>query len=503
MNNNTRSEPPVPDTSASSAAASASWGELFDRRNIWRALALTGGVALHAINVHIVTTILPSVVRDIGGLDYYAWNITLFVAASIVGSALTSKLLDLLGARPTYLLALLVFVAGSLICAAAPQMLWMLAGRSVQGLGGGLLAALGYALIRVVFAPRLWSRAVALVSGMWGIATLLGPAVGGIFAESGNWRLAFWALLPVALLQALIVTMQLRGRGTAPVTGGSLPAFRIALLTASVLAIALAGQVQEPLWQIGGIVIGVLLAVWMARLDSRMRRAGATTVFPKGTYQPGSVMGKLFACVALLTIATTTEIFVPYFLQVIHGQPPLLAGYMTAAMAGGWSAASLISSGRSGASADRMVRSGPLIMAMALLALGVLLPQPPDLSPLLPWLQVLALAGAGLGVGLGWPHLLTRVLQSAERGEENLASSSITTAQLYAMAVGAALAGVAANGAGLVQPGGVEGAQMAARWLFAVFAAAPLLAAWLTRGLSRQLARSSAAQRSRTVEQGR
>jgi MFS family permease len=181
----------------------------------------------------------------------------------------------------------------------------------------------------------------------------------------------------------------------------------------------------------------------------------------------------------------------------------LLAGYMTAAMAGGWSAASLISSGRSGASADRMVRSGPLIMTMALLALGVLLPQPPDLSPLLPWLQVLALAGAGLGVGLGWPHLLTRVLQSAERGEENLASSSITTAQLYAMAVGAALAGVVANGAGLVQPGGVEGAQMAARWLFAVFAAAPLLAAWLTRGLSRQLARSSAAQRSRTVEQGR
>ncbi|WP_167735688.1 MFS transporter, partial [Herbaspirillum sp. 3C11] len=169
-----------------------SWSELLTGRNLLRSVALTGGVALHAINVHIVTTILPSVVRDIGGLAYYAWNITLFVVASIVGSALTSKLLDKLGPRRAYLLGLAVFTLGSVLCATALSMPWMLAGRSVQGLGGGLLAALGYALIPVLFEQRLWSRAVALESGMWGVATLLGPAVGGLFAAGGAWRLAFW-----------------------------------------------------------------------------------------------------------------------------------------------------------------------------------------------------------------------------------------------------------------------------------------------------------------------
>ncbi|MDH1146949.1 MFS transporter, partial [Pseudomonas mosselii] len=76
----------------------------------------------------------------------------------------------------------------------------------------------------------------------------------------------------------------------------------------------------------------------------------------------------------------------------------------------------------------------------------------------------------------GWPHLLTRVLQAARPGEENLASASITTVQLYATALAAALAGLVANGAGLVEPGGEQGARQAALWLFAVFACAPLLA---------------------------
>ena len=198
--------------------ASAAWG-IFGVL----ALALMGGVALHAINVHIVTTVLPSVVQDIGGLDWYAWNTTLFVVASIVGAALSVWLLAVLGQRGACVAALTVFAVGSAGCALATSMPWMLAGRSVQGLGGGTLAALSYALIRVVFEPRLWPRAVALVSGMWGVATLCGPALGGLFAQSGHWRWAFWTLLPVALLQGLLVVGQLQPMGERESSVGSTP----------------------------------------------------------------------------------------------------------------------------------------------------------------------------------------------------------------------------------------------------------------------------------------
>src|SRR5450830_1967284 len=210
--------------------ASASWGELLSGGNAWRALALTGGVALHAINVHIVTTILPSVVQEFGDLDYYAWNITLFVAASIFGATLTSKLLDVLGARHTYLLALLIFSLGSSLCALAPGMFWLLGGRSVQGMGGGLLTSLSYALIQQIFVQRLWPRAVAPVSGMWGLATLLGPAVGGLFAQGGSWRWAFWSLLPVAAWQALLVMRQLPARPVALAAKHGVPWLKIILL---------------------------------------------------------------------------------------------------------------------------------------------------------------------------------------------------------------------------------------------------------------------------------
>ncbi|KOQ56133.1 MFS transporter, partial [Achromobacter xylosoxidans] len=116
-----------------------SWADLLRGRNALRSIALAGGVALHAINIYVVTTILPTIIREIGGLTYYAWNTTLFVAASIVGSALSAKLIDRLGPRLAYLLALAVFSAGAIACALAPSMPALLLGRTVQGLGGGVL----------------------------------------------------------------------------------------------------------------------------------------------------------------------------------------------------------------------------------------------------------------------------------------------------------------------------------------------------------------------------
>src|SRR5690606_1987027 len=184
------------------------WSELLSGRNGLRSLALAGGVAVHAINVYMVTTILPSAVRDIGGLAYYAWNMTLFVAASIFGSAVTPQLLSKTGPRRALLWAIGVFALGSMVCAIAPSMPSMLFGRSIQGLGGGLLLGLSYSCVRLLFEERLWSRAMVLVSSMWGVATLAGPAIGGVFAQWGYWRGAFWSMVPISVALAVLVLTQ-------------------------------------------------------------------------------------------------------------------------------------------------------------------------------------------------------------------------------------------------------------------------------------------------------
>ncbi|MES2027093.1 MAG: MFS transporter [Pseudomonadota bacterium] len=463
----------------------ATWGALLRGQNGLRALALTGGVALHAINVHIVTTVLPSVVREIGGLDWYAWNTTLFMVASIIGAAFSVRLLAALGPRSSYLSALLIFTVGSAVCAMASSMPMMLAGRSIQGLGGGFLAALSYGLIRVVFEAPLWPRAIALVSGMWGISTLCGPAVGGLFAEAGHWRWAFWTLLPIALAQASLVAVQLRPENLATVprakTAPPVPLQQIALLTVSVLAIAAGSLSPVLLWQTVGVGVGLLLGAATIFCE---RRASVHMLPTRGT-ELSTPLGAVYASIALLLIGIMTEIFVPYFLQTLHGHAPLTAGYLTAAMAAGWSVGSLLSSGHNNAGAARMLRAGPTLCTISLIALAILIPFDLGLHVhLRTTLCAIALAGVGAGVGIGWPHLVTRVLTLAPHGEESTASAAVTTVQLYGMAVGAAIAGLVVNAAGIGSPGGVVGAQSAAVWLFASFAFAPALAALLARRIT-------------------
>lgn len=460
----------------------SNWAALLSGANGVRSLALAGGVVLHAINVYIATTILPSVVEDIGGIDYYAWNTTLFVAASILGSALSARLLGRLGPRGAYLVASLVFAGGALACAFAPSMPVMLVGRLVQGLGGGFLFALSYAMIRLVFDERLWPRAMALVSGMWGVATLVGPAVGGVFAELGIWRAAFWSLIPVAGLFAVLAAAVLPGRSTDRVEPTPLPITQLWLLTAAVLSVS-AGSVSSTLpLNLLGLAAAALFTGLLIITESRARHR----LLPAGAFRLTTALGALYATMALLAVAVTSgEIFVPLFLQVLHHRSPLVAGYLAALMAAGWTLGSIASASITGANVRRAILAGPTLGVVGMLALALLMPgeSPGDAQTLVPICVALVLIG--LGVGLAWPHLLTRVFQVAPAGEQDLASASITTVQLFATAFGAALAGMVANIAGLTEPGGIEGTASAAVWLFGVFALAPVVGVLIARRVVR------------------
>lgn len=471
----------------SASQNSASWSELLWGRNGLRSIALAGGVALHAVNVYIVATILPSVVQDIGGLPYYAWNMTLFVVASILSSALSPKSLDAFGPRHSFLLAIVVFALGTALCAGAPSMGWMLVGRTFQGLGGGLLLGLSYSSVRIVFDERLWPKAMALLSSMWGVATLAGPAIGGIFAEAGLWRWAFWAVLPVAAFLALLVQTQIAaGKRSSSGAAVKVPMAQIGVMVVSVLVVSIASLTYVVGWNALGLALGVLIGFGVPLLDKR----GPVRLMPRGAYAIAG-LGSIYACVALLSVGITVEIFVPYFLQVLHGHSPLIAGYLSALMSAGWTLGAVTSSGRGPAAAARFMRAGPIVSCASLAALAVLIPLPlPDYGPSAVWWVVLPLVGVGLGIGMCWPHLLTQVFRMSPAGQENMASSAIITVQLYAMALGATLGGMVTNAAGFIDPGGVPGTRTASLAMFVVFALAPGVAALLVGNVVRARNRS-------------
>ena len=233
-------------SSTSITADDASWLDLFRGANALRVLVLAAGVALHAINLYLTTTILPSVVDDIGGVAFYAWNTTLFIVASITGAAVAAQVIQHLGPRGAYLLGAMVFGGGSALCALAPTMQVLLVGRMLQGLGGGVLLSAPYVLMRSVLPEPLWPRALALLSGMWGIATLLGPAVGGIFAQYATWRLAFWSLVVLIALAAAAAVVVLKPAAPQAERPTPVPTRQLVLLAVAVEVASWASVSDSP-----------------------------------------------------------------------------------------------------------------------------------------------------------------------------------------------------------------------------------------------------------------
>ncbi|CDG23304.1 Putative major facilitator superfamily transporter [Xenorhabdus poinarii G6] len=448
------------------------WRDLFSSKNAPSAIVLSLGIVLMAANTLIAITILPSVVKDIGGLNLYAWNTTLFIMASIIGSVLSARLLSASGARNAYLVAALVFFIGSLICTLAPTMVVMLIGRTIQGLGGGFLFALSYSMINHVFAQSLWSRAMALISGMWGVATLIGPAIGGVFAEMNAWRYSFGIMLPITLGYAVFTYRVLPKTPVQNKTKTALPIMQLILLSTAVLAVSSGSVSQDIRFNMIGIIAAVLL---IALLVIYERRA-SVRLLPENALSWRSPHLILFTTIALLVIGLAGDVFIPYFLQVLHGQSPLVSGYMVASAAVGWTIGEMLSASWQGAKMRFSMISGPIFMLSGMLLLLVFLPSSSSGEWQIMLLLILGLGLFGFGVGFGWPHLLTRILQVSNEVDKNIAGSSITTVQLFSSAFGSALGGMIVNFFGFYQPGGIEGAASSSYWLFLLFAIAPILA---------------------------
>jgi MFS family permease len=462
----------------------ASWKELVRGENLPRSAVVGGGIVMHAVNVFIVTTIMPSVVHEIGGLRFFAWNTTLYVVASLLAGATASRILGRLGARRSYRLALGLFALGSVGCALAPTMPALLAGRFVQGLGAGMLSALGYTMVRLLFPERLWSRALSITSAIWGIATLLGPALGGVFAQWGAWRAAFWMLAGLAPLLVILVERSLPAHVGAAAPRGHLATGSLALLAGSVLCVSAGGMAGRTASAAAGVALAACLLGWFVRRERRGRAENGSRLLPTGACNPATELGATYAAMLMLLVGMTAEIFVPYFLQTLHGATPLLAGLVSSLMSGGWSVGALASAGASPGGARTTLRAGPLALAAGLGGLCLLMPMEGGWAVIAP--IGLCLASVGLGIGMCWPHLGARVFHFAPESERALAAASITTVIMVGNAFGSALGGMVTNLAGLTAPGGVAGASAASAWLFGLFVACPLLA-WVA--IRRSLAR--------------
>ena len=458
--------------------AGTGWLDLFRGGRAPITIALTLGIWLHAADSLLVVTTLPSAVAEIGGDAWVSWAYTLYMLASILVGASTGLLALTLGLRTAFAAAGILFALGCVVSALAPDMGVMLVGRFVQGMGGGGQLALVFVALDRLFPNAMMPKLVALTSAVWSVSAFCGPLVGGLFANAGLWRGAYWAFALQAAVFVVLVVYAVPGGGRSRgVDGANRPPFlRLALLAGGVLLVSAAAADPDPLLA-PAMILGaaVLLGLFLAR--DRARRG--SDLLPPRPFTPDTAYGAGLLMAVILAAATTSLFtYGPFFLERIFGLTPLMTGYLIAVESVAWGVCA-VAVANAGPTAERwLIRGGPVVVTIGIAGTAIFMPGG-EVLPILPFVVML-----GAGFGLMWGFAIKRVTASAPEGERERASAALPTVQQFGYAVGAAGVGILANALGFADMPDDAILRTIAFWIFAAFVPLALVACWAAWRLS-------------------
>src|SRR4051812_39689962 len=392
---------------------------------------------LAALDQTIVATALPTIVGDFGGLEHISWVVSAYLLGQTAVTPLYGKLGDLYGRKRVLQSAIVIFLVGSALCGAAQSLGMLIAFRAIQGLGGGGLIVLTMAAIGDVVPPRERGRYQGLFGAVFGVSSVVGPLLGGVFVDNLSWRWIFYVNVPIGLIAFVVL-------------GATLPAVasrahpRIDYAGAALLGTALAAIVLVT--SLGGntwawdspqiLAIGALAVILLAAFVLVERRAPEPVLplrlFQNRVFAVGSAIG-LIVGFALFGAVT----FLPLFFQTVSGAGPTEAGLRLIPLVGGL----LITSIASGQIISRVGRYKAFpIIGTALIVIGFLLLSTMDTKTggLRAALDLLVL---GLGLGCVMQVLVLAVQNAVGYADLGVATSGATMFRSIGGAIGTATFG--------------------------------------------------------------
>ncbi|MEU8955498.1 MFS transporter [Streptomyces sp. NPDC048518] len=399
--------------------------------------ALLLGMLLAALDQTIVSTALPTIVSDLGGMDHLSWVVTAYMLAATAATPLWGKLGDQYGRKKLFLTAIVIFLAGSALCGMAQNMPQLIGFRALQGLGGGGLMVLSMAIVGDLVSPRERGKYQGLFGAVFGATSVLGPLLGGLFTEHLSWRWVFYVNLPIGAIALLVIitTLHIPVRDTRH-TIDYLGTFLIAsVATCLVLVASLGGTTWA--WGspqiIGLAVLGVLLAVAFVAVE----RKAAEPVLPLKLFRI-----RTFALSAVISFIVGFAMFgamtyLPTFLQVVQGVTPTMSGVHMLPMVAGM----LLSTTASGQIVSRTGRWKVFPVAgTAVTALGLLLLHQLD-EHSGTWEMSAYFFVFGLGLGLVMQVLVLIVQNAVSYEDLGVATSGATFFRSIGASFGVAVFG--------------------------------------------------------------
>jgi EmrB/QacA subfamily drug resistance transporter len=392
-------------------------------RALWTVFAaLMLGMFLAALDQTIVSTALPTIVGDLGGLNHLSWVVTSYLLASTVSTPLYGKLGDMIGRKPVFLAAILIFLAGSMLAGLSQSLSELIGFRALQGIGAGGLMVGAQAIIADIVPPRERGRYMGLIGSVFAVASVAGPLLGGFLVDNLSWRWVFYVNLPVGALAVLIVVTRLHLH--TPKTRHRIDYPGAGLLSGGVAALIMVATWGGSQYAWGSATIVGLAAGGAALLAVFLwwETRAAEPILPLGLFRSSvfTISNSMGFTIGMAMFGAI--IFIPLYLQLVYGASPTSSGLRLLPLMAGLLVAAILS----GRAISRIGRYKAFpIAGTAVLVVGMYL-----LSLLkvgtAPWLASVYMLVVGVGIGLVMQVLVLVVQNDVRPQEIGVATSTAT-----------------------------------------------------------------------------
>lgn len=400
-------------------------------------MVVTAGIMLSlflsSMESTVVATAMPTIVGQLGGLEHYAWVFAAYMVASTTTVPLYGKLSDLYGRRRLYVVAMALFLAGSVLCGMAGSMPQLILARAVQGAGAGGIMPIAFILIGEMFSMQERARMQGFFSGVWGVSSIVGPLLGGFIVDQLSWPWIFYVNVLPGLLAAALVVLAWQdqiGRAAKPVVDYAGAALLTAGLVTLLIGLMEPGSTQSwLLLALAGVLFAALVLVEQRAPDPIL----PLPLFKQRLFLVTIGHGTLAGMAMFGSIS-----FVPLFVQSVLGTSALQAGITITPMLLGWVGASIISTRimfRVGYRTLGMLGTSGLVVGSFLLARAGA-----DSSQL----SVMGFVGMmGVGMGFAIPPYFIAVQSSVERRLLGTATSMVQFSRSMGGTIGVSIMGAA------------------------------------------------------------
>ncbi|MFD9612545.1 MFS transporter [Streptomyces sp. NPDC059083] len=431
-----------PSTTRAGAAPASPAATTARRGPVVAALMLAMGLA--ALDGTIVSTAVPQIVGDLGGLSVFSWLFAGYLLAVTVTLPVYGKLSDTFGRKPVLVAGTVLFLVGSLLCAAAWNMASLIAFRVVQGLGGGALQGTVQTIAADLYPLKERPRIQAKLSSVWATSSIAGPALGGLLAGYADWRWIFLINLPVGLIALWLVARHLREPAR------TAPRARVRIDWAGALAIFATGAVLITALVQGGVAwpwfsapsLGLLgAAAVLAALTVAIERRAAEPIIPGWVWRRRTIAAVNLSLGALGLLMVAPTVFLPTYAQSVLGLGPIAAGFVLSSWTLSWPITAALSNRVYTRIGFRLTAVLGISLALLLLLAFPFLPFPGE-----PWQPALLMLLLGGALGLFQLPLIVGVQSTVPYGERGTTTASVLFCRQVGQSVGAALFGAIANG---------------------------------------------------------